>query len=95
MIQAALKIVTKPVLIRRARLVQIASSDPPKKAPFSFRSPSFCFEIQGLLLTHRKVSLKKNLCFLVKLSTENRYLWVNIFYFCELQLSMKISKEIS
>ena len=54
---------------------------------------SFCFKIKGLSLTYQKVSSKNNLCFLVKLPTENSCFRIKIFYFNGLQLSVKISKK--
>ena len=40
------------------------------------------------------LSSSDNLRFLVKLSTKNSYIRVNIFYFDELHLLVKVSKEI-
>ena len=59
MIQAALKIVTKPVLIRRARVVQIASSDPPKKRHFLLGCLSFVLKYRVYYWRIRRFHLKK------------------------------------
>ena len=60
-----------------------------------FRITQLLFWNSGLLLTYQRVSLKNNLCLLIKLSKENSYVWVKRFYFHELKLAIKISKEIS
>ena len=84
-------------VIKVACLLEIVLFGPPKNARgviFS-RNLSFCFKKQGVSLKYQKVSSKNDLLFQLNVSKENSYFLVNIFYFHEHQLAMKISEEIS
>ena len=81
-------------IFKVARVIEINSFDhAQKKQEASFFSGYSAFVLK---LMYQKVSSQNNLRFLIKLPTENNLLQgKHFFYFDELRLSIKISKEIS
>ena len=79
------------------RVVEIAFLTLPKGQGASFFSGSSVFVLKNRVYHWRntKFHQKNDLRFQLKFSAENSYFRVNIFYFDDHQLSMKISKEIS